>query len=107
MTPPTGRRNIINRQRRTRATDLPHPERPSNSAKGHEPLTADRDAGAAGRAAAAAGSPGGVESRERFVLDSAHVGDIQGAFGTIRQTSRPTTDSARGRWRCLRSSGRD
>jgi Mn2+/Fe2+ NRAMP family transporter len=23
--------------------------------------------------------------RERFVLDSAHVGDIQGAFGTIRQ----------------------
>jgi NRAMP (natural resistance-associated macrophage protein)-like metal ion transporter len=24
-------------------------------------------------------------ARERFVLDSAHVGDIQGAFGTIRQ----------------------
>jgi NRAMP (natural resistance-associated macrophage protein)-like metal ion transporter len=24
-------------------------------------------------------------SRERFVLDSAHVGDIQGAFGTIKQ----------------------
>jgi NRAMP (natural resistance-associated macrophage protein)-like metal ion transporter len=24
-------------------------------------------------------------SRERFVLDSAHVGDIQGAFGTIRE----------------------
>jgi Mn2+/Fe2+ NRAMP family transporter len=33
--------------------------------------------------------PHGVETvaepRERFVLDSAHVGDIQGAFGTIRQ----------------------
>jgi NRAMP (natural resistance-associated macrophage protein)-like metal ion transporter len=26
-----------------------------------------------------------VESRERAVLDSAHVGDIQGAFGTIKQ----------------------
>ena len=64
---------------------MPHPERPSNSAEGHEPLTADRDAGAARPAAAAAGSPGSVESRERFVLDSAHVGDIQGAFGTIRQ----------------------
>ena len=27
----------------------------------------------------------GVEQRERAVLDSAHVGDIQGAFGTIRE----------------------
>ena len=48
-------------------------------------MTPDRDAGAARPAAAAAGSPSAVESRERFVLDSAHVGDIQGAFGTIRQ----------------------
>ncbi|MGO9790385.1 MAG: NRAMP family divalent metal transporter [Solirubrobacteraceae bacterium] len=29
--------------------------------------------------------PPAAESRERAVLDSAHVGDIQGAFGTIRQ----------------------
>ena len=48
-------------------------------------MTADRDGGAAGPATAAAESPGGIEPRERFVLDSAHVGDIQGAFGTIRQ----------------------
>ena len=27
----------------------------------------------------------GVDERERAVLDSAHVGDIQGAFGTIRE----------------------
>jgi NRAMP (natural resistance-associated macrophage protein)-like metal ion transporter len=32
--------------------------------------------------------------RERFVLDSAHVGDIQGAFGTIRQH-----DEAHRSWR--------
>jgi Mn2+/Fe2+ NRAMP family transporter len=32
--------------------------------------------------------------RERFVLDSAHVGDIQGAFGTIRQH-----DEAHRTWR--------
>ena len=45
--------------------------------------------------------------RERAVLDSAHVGDIQGAFGTIRQhdTGRVAA-GARGRWRCWRSSGR-
>jgi Mn2+/Fe2+ NRAMP family transporter len=30
-------------------------------------------------------SPAGATERERFVLDSAHVGDIQGAFGTIKQ----------------------
>jgi Mn2+/Fe2+ NRAMP family transporter len=30
-------------------------------------------------------SPSPPSPRERFVLDSAHVGDIQGAFGTIRQ----------------------
>jgi Mn2+/Fe2+ NRAMP family transporter len=29
--------------------------------------------------------PSPPSPRERFVLDSAHVGDIQGAFGTIRQ----------------------
>ena len=84
MTPPTGRRNIINGQA-GRGRRMPDAERPSNSAEGHEPLTADRDAGTARPAAAAAGSLGSVESRERFVLDSAHVGDIQGAFGTIRQ----------------------
>ena len=37
---------------------------------------------AAGTATVAAGAP---PPRERFVLDSAHVGDIQGAFGTIRE----------------------
>ena len=30
-------------------------------------------------------APARERSHERFVLDSAHVGDIQGAFGTIRQ----------------------
>ena len=30
-------------------------------------------------------SSGATPARERFVLDSAHVGDIQGAFGTIGQ----------------------
>ncbi len=30
--------------------------------------------------------------RERFVLDSAHVGDIQGAFGTIRQQQEGSRD---------------
>jgi Mn2+/Fe2+ NRAMP family transporter len=30
-------------------------------------------------------APPAEAERERFVLDSAHVGDIQGAFGTIRQ----------------------
>jgi Mn2+/Fe2+ NRAMP family transporter len=34
---------------------------------------------------AGAGSPGPVAPRERFVLDSAHIGEIQGAFGTIGQ----------------------
>ncbi|MGZ6668629.1 MAG: NRAMP family divalent metal transporter [Solirubrobacteraceae bacterium] len=48
-------------------------------------MTADRGAGGARPATAAADSPSGIEPRERFVLDSAHVGDIQGAFGTIRQ----------------------
>src|SRR6202035_714964 len=38
-----------------------------------------------------AGAPGGAppvappSARDRAVLDSAHVGDIQGAFGTIKQ----------------------
>jgi NRAMP (natural resistance-associated macrophage protein)-like metal ion transporter len=32
-----------------------------------------------------AGSSTDVQPRERAVLDSAHVGDIQGAFGTIRE----------------------
>ena len=35
--------------------------------------------------AAPTGSITATAPRERFVLDSAHVGDIQGAFGTIRQ----------------------
>ena len=35
--------------------------------------------------------PGSGQPRERFVLDPAHMGDIQGAFGTIRQY-----DQARG-----------
>ncbi len=30
-------------------------------------------------------APAPAPARERFVLDSAHLGDIQGAFGTIRQ----------------------
>src|SRR5246500_4160778 len=30
-------------------------------------------------------APAPEPARERFVLDSAHVGDIEGAFGTIRQ----------------------
>ena len=48
-------------------------------------MTAERNTGPAGPATAATGSGSGTEPRERFVLDSAHVGDIQGAFGTIRQ----------------------
>ena len=48
-------------------------------------MTTDRNAGAPRAATAATGSPAGTEPRERFVLDSAHVGDIQGAFGTIHQ----------------------
>ena len=44
-------------------------------------------------------------TRERAVLDSAHVGDIQGAFGTIRQHDMGARRSgARGRSRCSRSS---
>src|ERR1700745_1381579 len=35
--------------------------------------------------ASAPGAPAPEPARERFVLDSAHVGDIEGAFGTIRQ----------------------
>ena len=31
------------------------------------------------------------EQRERFVLDSAHVGDIQGAFGTLRMDARASS----------------
>ncbi len=31
------------------------------------------------------GTPPADEAHERFVLDSAHVGDIEGAFGTIRE----------------------
>ncbi len=38
--------------------------------------------------------------RERFVLDSAHVGDIQGAFGTIKLDAR-TSGSARARLMAL------
>ena len=38
-------------------------------------------------------------------LDEAHVGDIHGAFGTIRSTTRgpPLAGAARGCWRCWRS----
>ena len=44
--------------------------------------------------------------RERFVLDSAHVGDIQGAFGTIGQHEEGRPACARGCSRCWRSSAR-
>ena len=38
------------------------------------------------------------------VLDEAHIGDIRGALGTIRMTTRaPATAGARGAWRCWRS----
>ena len=50
--------------------------------------------------------PPAAPVRERAVLDSAHVGDIQGAFGTIRQhdTGAPA-QLARARCsRCSRSS---
>jgi hypothetical protein len=36
-------------------------------------------------------------ARERAVLDSAHVGDIQGAFGTIRQHDTESRRSWRAR----------
>ena len=48
--------------------------------------------------------PSSGQPRERFVLDPAHVGDIQGAFGTIRQHDQAPRTSAPGRWRCWRSS---
>ncbi len=43
------------------------------------------DSGTTPDAPATPGAPGATPARERFVLDSAHVGDIQGAFGTIGQ----------------------
>jgi NRAMP (natural resistance-associated macrophage protein)-like metal ion transporter len=60
---------------------------------GRAPDAAGRTPGSAGRAPDAAGRTPGAPApptatppaRERFVLDSAHVGDIQGAFGTIRE----------------------
>ena len=62
------------------------PPAPHGNADGREPVTAARDPTAATPSAAAAAEPHpAIEPRERFVLDSAHVGDIQGAFGTIRQ----------------------
>ena len=67
-------------------------------------MTTDPDAGAASHVAAAACPPAPSRRAERFVLDSAHVGDIQGAFGTIGQHEERTTACARGRWRCWRSS---
>ena len=45
-------------------------------------------------------------ARERFVLDSAHVGDIQGAFGTIRQHDESHRTWRSRAWRCWRSSAR-
>ena len=45
-----------------------------------------------------------ARARVPAVLDSAHAGDIQGAFGTIRSTTTASrTAGARGRWRCWRS----
>jgi Mn2+/Fe2+ NRAMP family transporter len=41
--------------------------------------------GTGGGAAPITGSATSTAARERFVLDPAHIGDIQGAFGTIKQ----------------------
>jgi NRAMP (natural resistance-associated macrophage protein)-like metal ion transporter len=41
---------------------------------------------------ATSGAVSEAPPRERFVLDSAHVGDIQGAFGTIRQQQEGSRD---------------
>jgi NRAMP (natural resistance-associated macrophage protein)-like metal ion transporter len=46
---------------------------------------AEKDASRTSVPAAPAPTPTPAPPRDRFVLDSAHVGDIQGAFGTIRQ----------------------
>jgi Natural resistance-associated macrophage protein len=48
-------------------------------------MTSEPGADATPDAPSSAGSAGGAQPRERYVLDSAHVGDIQGAFGTIGQ----------------------
>jgi Mn2+/Fe2+ NRAMP family transporter len=48
-------------------------------------MTTDPTTDAASGAPPTAGSDSVTQPRERFVLDSAHVGDIQGAFGTIGQ----------------------
>ncbi len=48
------------------------------------PPPAAPPAAASASPAAATTTPTAAPPRERFVLDSAHVGDIQGAFGTIR-----------------------
>jgi Mn2+/Fe2+ NRAMP family transporter len=58
----------------------PHDERPEV-----ERVTPDPGADAAPDVPLTTASPSGTSPRERFVLDPAHVGDIQGAFGTIGQ----------------------
>ena len=70
-------------------------------------MTADRDAGAARPRRGATDSPSGIEPRERFVLDYAHVGDIQGAFGTISQHEEADHGLRARGWRCSRSWARD
>ena len=48
-------------------------------------MSSDRRPSPAPSAPTGSAVPSGGGPRERFVLDPAHVGDIQGAFGTIRQ----------------------
>jgi NRAMP (natural resistance-associated macrophage protein)-like metal ion transporter len=48
-------------------------------------MTSEPRADATSDAPATVGADPGAQPRERYVLDSAHVGDIQGAFGTISQ----------------------
>jgi len=48
-------------------------------------MASDPTTRSTGTVVPAAGAAAGTSSRERAVLDSAHVGDIRGAFGTIKQ----------------------
>ena len=101
MTPPI-KRNETNPTKPDPSTDAT-PAAPSTPG----PASAPSDAPATTRPAGAPATPGPASPpRERFVLDSAHVGDIQGAFGTIGQHETAAADCGPGRWRCWRSSGR-
>ena len=48
-------------------------------------MSTNRTSGTASPPVDVASTPPTAPARDRAVLDSAHVGDIQGAFGTIRQ----------------------